>query len=211
MSKLEKLTMQRGALVAKLQSLQAELDEAAEGADTALIAQLQSEIGAVRLMIDSADRRLEKARTEDAGAARQARKDANTALAETFAKEVAQMRKLAAPVAATVSRLAEQLEAVKAHGDIARKAVGELTRQIPFGERPHFWLSILNTADMQPTMGIILEDLMSKHGIFNTVAMNSRLVPRHHGFTSIDDVFAAHGEHMRATVQKIAQSINKGV
>jgi vacuolar-type H+-ATPase subunit H len=209
--KIAILENQRAALVAKLEVLQRDLDAAADAADTALISQLQSGINSVHPMIASCDRRLKKARAENTESERQARREANTARVETFASEVAEMRKSAPAVVDTVAKLAKQLEVVKAHGDKAREAVNELMHQIPFNERPHFWVSMLQNANMQPIMGAVLEDLMNKHGIFSTLAVNSGVSIRPHGFASVDEVFEARGENLKATVQKIAQSINEGI
>lgn len=209
--KIANLEKQRAAQVAKLQALQIELDEAADAADSTLVSQLQSEINATAPMIASFDRRLEKARAEDTEAVRQARREANLKNVETFTRELAKQRKLAAPLAATVAQLAEQLEAVRASGSIARDAVAELVRQVPFGERPHHWMTALHASDMQTTLGAILEDLLQKHGIFQTLAPNSGISLRHHGFPTIDEVFTTSGNKLHSMIQGIAEKINEGI
>lgn len=209
--KIATLEKQRAAQVAKLQSLQLELDEAADAADVAMVSQLQSEINAVEPMIASCDRRLEKARAENTEAMREARRATNRQLVEAFIRALAVQRKVISPLAATVAQLAQQLEGLAEAGSVGRDAVGELVRQVPFGERPHHWNTTLQASDMQGILGAILEDLLFKHGVFRTLAINSDVKLRNHSFPSPDEIFATTSDKLAASVRDIAERINAGI
>lgn len=200
---------------AHIASLHAEIDQAADSdspavEQKALIAQLMGESAATEAVIASLERRLVAARASETSEAKALRREANTETAAAIAKHLEQQRTLAPKLAATVAKLAKQLEEFQAEGLQARQHVSSLIRQLP-GNQRDLTHSLLSATDGQQTLGAFLADLMIKAGVFSKLAPVAGLDLGRADLPAPEVFFTRRTESLTGSVRALSERVNQTI
>lgn len=202
--KVVALEKQRDAHQKSLAKLQAELDDAADRDDKALVVQIQSEVIAAEILIKSTERRLAAALTRETAEARAARQTENEAAAKFVANELAKRAQMLQPVIDTIRKLAKQIEPMRSSGRAAREAAASLVRQLPMRQRDVMGLwGLLHEIEGPDAINATIGALFHAHGIDLPVLVGPDSDPA--------KTFADRAEKLAARVDRVLAEANKGI
>lgn len=194
---------------AKLSKLHEALDAAADANDEEEIGRLHLEINKETSLLESAERRVKKAKADREEEEKVARRQANIEAEAYLKKHHEAAVKHAANVDKAIGVLVTRIKDMHAHGEEASETIYHLLSQRPESEREQLWSLAQEIRHRSSTLGIFIEDAFQRAGVFRDIAPHPTLHMVRHSLPPIVQSYEKRAERMAASVRQLVERANK--